>query len=159
MRRSLIALFLVVSMVASVAATEREVPAKDFDLADYAGKVVVVDFWASWCPPCREAMPFLSAMQEKYGDQGLVTIAVNLDQDPSAPDKFIAQLNDQIIVVRDGEEGLIARKHNVTGLPTALVIDRSGKIVSTHVGFHKTEKEPREAELKKLLAAREGSSS
>jgi len=125
-------------------------PAAEFNLEDHAGKVVVVDFWASWCPPCVRAMPFLSAMQEKYGDQGLVTIAVNVDQDPSAPTKMIADLHEDIIVVRD-HQGLVATAHKIKGLPTAFVLDRQGNKVSTHVGFQDSEKPSREQELKKLL--------
>ena len=106
MLRTLPVLLLLLSLALAAGATEagateQIIPASEFDLDDHAGKVVVVDFWASWCPPCREAMPFLSDMQEKYGDQGLVTVAVNVDQDPKAPRKMIARLNDEIIVVRD----------------------------------------------------------
>jgi len=154
MARTLLAILILASLAAAAGATEREVPVDQFDLDDYAGKVVVLDFWASWCPPCVKAMPFLSAMQEKYGEQGLVTVAVNLDQNPKAPDKMIGELHDDIIVVRDGGTGLLAREYKVTGLPTALVLDRSGNVVSTHVGFHDGEKASREAELKKLLAAK-----
>lgn len=148
---TLITLALVAVFASYAAATERVVPAADFNLEDYAGKVVVVDFWASWCPPCRAAMPFLSDMQAKYGDQGLVTIAVNVDQDPSAPTKMIAELQEDIIVVRD-HEGLVATKHKIRSLPTAFVLDREGNIVSTHIGFQDAEKGSREKELKKLLA-------
>lgn len=152
MARTLFAILILVSLAASASATEREVPVGEFDLADHAGKVVVLDFWASWCPPCVQAMPFLSAMQEKYGDQGLVTVAVNLDQDPKAPNKMISELHEDIIVVRDGATGQLAQAYKVTGLPTALVLDRAGNVVATHVGFHNGEKATREAELKKLLA-------
>jgi len=159
MGRTLLAILILASLVAASGATEREVPVDQFDIADYAGKVVVLDFWASWCPPCVQAMPFLSAMQEKYGEQGLVTVAVNLDQNPKAPDKMISELHDDIIVVRDGGSGLLAQAFKVTGLPTALVFDRAGNVVATHVGFHNGEKASREAELKKLLAAKPGASS
>jgi cytochrome c biogenesis protein CcmG, thiol:disulfide interchange protein DsbE len=151
MLRTLPVLLLLLSLALAAGATEREAPLEEFDLADYRGQVVVVDFWASWCPPCREAMPFLSDMQEKYGDQGLVTVAVNVDQDPKAPRKMIARLNDEIIVVRD-PRGTLAQEHGVRGLPTALVLDREGNVVATHVGFHASEKGPREQELQRLLA-------
>ncbi|MBD3222226.1 redoxin family protein [bacterium] len=151
MPRTLPILLLVVSLAVAAGATEREVALDEFDLAEYRGQVVVVDFWASWCPPCREAMPFLSDMQDKYGDQGLVTVAVNVDQDPKAPGKMIARLHDEIIVVRD-PRGTLAQEHGVRGLPTALVLDREGNVVATHVGFHASEKGPREKELQRLLA-------
>jgi thiol-disulfide isomerase/thioredoxin len=151
MRRTLLILTLLAGLAVTAGATEQVIPASEFDLADHAGKVVVVDFWASWCPPCREAMPFLSAMQAKYGDQGLVTLAVTVDQDPKAADKMIGELHDGIIAVRD-HEGVLAQKHGIRGLPTALVIGRDGEIASTHVGFHAGEKATREEELKKLLA-------
>lgn len=154
MGRILFAILMMVSLAASASATERVVPVGEFDLSDHAGKVVVMDFWASWCPPCIQAMPFLSAMQEKYGDQGLVTVAVNLDQDPKAPNKMISELHEDIIVVRDGATGQLAQAYKVTGLPTALVFDRAGNLVDTHVGFHEAQKDTREAELEKLLAAK-----
>jgi len=147
----LITLALVASLASFAGATEHVVPAAEFNLDDYAGKVVVVDFWASWCPPCLKAMPFLSDMQAKYGEQGLVTIAVTVDQDPKAPGKMIATLQDDIIVVRD-HEGLLARQYKISSIPAAFVIDREGNTVSTHVGFQDSEKKGREEELVKLLA-------
>ena len=62
-----------------------------FDLKSHAGKVVIVDFWASWCVPCRRSFPWLNAMQRKYGDQGLVIIGVNLDAERSAAKKFLEE--------------------------------------------------------------------
>ena len=151
MRRTFITIALLAALAVTAGATEQIIPASEFDLDDHAGKVVVVDFWASWCPPCKAAMPFLSRMQEEYGDQGLVTIAVNLDQDPAAADKMIAELHDDIIVVMD-TKGQLAREYKVTGLPTALVVDRGGEVVESHTGFHQSMEKSREAELQALLA-------
>lgn len=121
-----------------------------FHLADHQGKVVVIDFWASWCKPCRQALPWLADLQRKYGDQGLQVVAVNLDQDLKACADMLACLPPEVILVHD-PEGKLAEQHKLEGMPSAYLFDRTGKPAGSHVGFRSGEAENREKELQNLL--------
>lgn len=103
-------------------------------LDDYKGKVVVVDFWASWCVPCRRSFPWLDEMQSKYRKQGLVVIAVNMDADPQEAEAFLREFPVSFRIVHD-TDGSLARGYDVVAMPSSYVIDRNGKIVARHLGF------------------------
>src|SRR4051812_16001142 len=78
------------------------------DLARYRGKVVLVDFWASWCEPCRHSFPWLNAMQAKYADRGLVVIGVNVDRERADADRFLRDVPAKFQIVYDPEGTLAA---------------------------------------------------
>jgi len=102
---------------------------------DFAGKVLVVDFWATWCPPCRAEIPGFVALQKKYEKEGLVIVGISLDQGgPDVVKKFIAQNNIgyQIVLADDGVADAFG---GIEGIPTTFVIDRAGKIQRKEVGF------------------------
>jgi thiol-disulfide isomerase/thioredoxin len=120
------------------------------DLARYRGKVVVVDFWASWCEPCRHSFPWLNAMQAKYGARGLVIIGVNVDRERGDADRFLHDVPADFPIVYD-PAGALATRYDVPGMPTSFVIDPKGEIVGRHIGFKTGLREEREAELQKLL--------
>jgi cytochrome c biogenesis protein CcmG/thiol:disulfide interchange protein DsbE len=99
------------------------------------GRVVWVDFWASWCSPCRRSFPWMNAMHEKYADQGLQIIAVNVDSERAAADAFLAELPAQF-AVRFDPDGQLARHFDVKAMPSSYLIDAgSGQILATHFGF------------------------
>ena len=106
--------------------------------ADLAGKVLVVDFWATWCPPCRAEIPGFIELQKKYGKDGLVIVGISVDQGgPEVVKKFIAQNKVSYqIVLADG--GVVDAFGGVEGIPTTFVIDRAGKIQLKEVGFVET---------------------
>lgn len=156
MKRILLLCLLVVGC-AAVGVAQAQTPAPpvavapaDFHLADCQGKVVVVDFWASWCKPCRLALPWLADMQRKYGDQGLQVVAVNLDKDLKAGADMVAGLPSQVILVHD-PEGKMAEQYKLEGMPSAYLFGRDGKPAGSHVGFLAKETENRETELQNLL--------
>ena len=120
------------------------------DLDDYLGKVVVVDFWASWCVPCRRSFPWLDEMQSKYGEHGLVVIGVNMDADPAEAESFLKAFPVHFRIVRDAE-GTLARRYDVTAMPSSYVIDRSGGIVARHLGFKTARLHEYEATLLAVL--------
>ncbi len=99
------------------------------------GKVVVLDFWASWCGPCAESFPVMDELQKKYKDQGLVILAVSVDEKASKMDAFMKNHPVAFTVVRDAEHQLVATAEPQT-MPTSFVIDRAGKIRYLHNGFH-----------------------
>jgi thiol-disulfide isomerase/thioredoxin len=140
----LVALFSLSAHPASSTAT----PA--LDLAAYRGRVVVVDFWASWCKPCRESIPWLNRMHRDYGDRGLVVIGVNVDANRADAQRFLRDVPIDFEVIYDSA-GTLATRFDVPAMPSTFVFDRSGKLVQTHIGFRTTKRDAREAELRKLL--------
>ena len=136
-------------------------PATDFELLNlkqeevklsgYQGKVVYLDFWASWCVPCRETFPFMNQLQEKYGKDGLEIIAVNIDTKRPDADKFLAQYPPGFTVLFDPKRA-VAKTYELKGLPTTFLIDRSGNVISTHLGFQKDRAGELEAHIAKALA-------
>ena len=98
------------------------------------GKVVVVDFWASWCLPCAESFPVLDELQKKYGDK-LVVIGVNVDEKASNMDKFLKKHTVGFTVVRDSGQKLVSVVSPET-MPTSFILDGEGKVRFLHSGFH-----------------------
>jgi thiol-disulfide isomerase/thioredoxin len=148
--RNLCSRFVLLMMLACLSAS---VSAADdrLDLSQFRGKVVIIDFWASWCAPCRQSFPWLNQMQARYRDRGLVIIGVNVDQERSDAARFLAQTPAQFQIVYD-PEGALARQYQVPGMPSSYVIGRDGRQVGVHIGFRKGMREEREAELERLLA-------
>ena len=120
--------------------------------ADMKGKVVIVDFWASWCVPCKDSFPAMNELVKKYGDRGLVIIAVNADEVRADMDEFLKKNPATFTVVRDAAQKLV-EKADVGTMPTSFILDRDGKVRHLHNGFHgeQTKKEYM-AEIESLLA-------
>lgn len=120
------------------------------DLNQFHGKVVYLDFWASWCKPCRQSFPWMNRMLVKYGDKGLVIIAVNLDEDRKDADRFLKELPAKFQVVYD-PEGKIAEQYKLIGMPSSFIVDRDGAVKDRHMGFHDDSPAEYEAEIQGLL--------
>lgn len=138
---------------ASSASTVRPViAAADFELAKYAGRVVLLDFWASWCKPCKQSMPWLSMLQRKYAAEGLQVVAVSVDTDEKAMLARLGEIDPGIVVVFDPRGKLVAQ-YDPESMPTSFLIDRAGKVQARHLGFFAAETAARETEVAALLAA------
>ncbi len=98
------------------------------------GKVVMVDFWASWCEPCRKSFPWMSTLQQRYGPRGFAIVAINLDKSRDAADQFLAEFPAPFLVAFD-PVGKTAEAYKVKAMPSGCVIGRDGKILETHAGF------------------------
>lgn len=98
------------------------------------GKVVLVDFWASWCTPCRQSFPWLASMQERYGPSGFVVVAINLDKERAAAERFLERVPAPFTVAFD-PTGQVAESLHVSAMPSSFVIGRSGGILLSHAGF------------------------
>lgn len=103
-------------------------------LDSYKGKVVYLDFWASWCAPCRTSFPLLNKMHEKLKAQGFEVVAVNLDEDKANAEKFLKEIPVSFTVLRDAT-GEWSDKFVVESMPTSFIIDKQGVIQNVHKGF------------------------
>lgn len=116
-----------------------------------AGRLVYVDFWASWCVPCRRSFPFMQKLEERFGARGLAVVAINLDQDRGAANKFLAAYPSTFHVAFD-PAGVSARAFGVDGMPTSLLVGRDGKVLERHVGFEPKAAHALEERIEKELA-------
>lgn len=123
------------------------------DLKDLRGRVVYVDFWASWCTPCRESFPWMKALESTYGSRGLSVVAVDLDHDRADAQRFLRAFRPNFEVIFD-PAGTLAERFNVIGMPTSVLIDRQGKIRYSHVGFLLNRRAEYERQVRALLAER-----
>ena len=119
-------------------------------VSEREGKVVVVDFWASWCVPCRRSFPWMNDMIDKYADDGLVVIAVNLDKDRAAAEAFLAEVPGNFEIEFDPDAS-IAREYGVQAMPSSFVFGRDGELVARHLGFKVKKQDEYEAVLVKAL--------
>lgn len=98
------------------------------------GKVVWIDFWASWCAPCRRSFPWLNEMQRRYGDRGLEIIGINVDKDRKLATQFLAQTPADF-TLRYDPRGQLAREFDVQAMPSSYLLDANGKVLGRHLGF------------------------
>ncbi|MFH1497301.1 MAG: TlpA disulfide reductase family protein [Verrucomicrobiota bacterium] len=120
--------------------TLQDVDGQEVKSSDFAGKVVVVDFWATWCPPCREEIPGYVALQEKYRDQGVVILGISLDRGgPKVVKPFAEKMKINYPLVM-GTQEVVEAFGGVEGIPTTFIIDREGKIRHKKVGYASEEK-------------------
>lgn len=103
-------------------------------LESLRGRVVLVDFWASWCDPCRNSFPWMSALQDRYAEKGLTVVAINLDKDRSAAQEFLDRFPASFPVAFD-PSGKTAEAFKVSAMPSSFIISRTGTIVLAHAGF------------------------
>ena len=126
---------------------------KPLQLAAFRGKLVYLDFWASWCAPCRRSFPWMNAMQEKYGPAGLVVLGVNVDQRRPDADRFLAQVPAKFALAFD-QEGSAPRLYAIKGMPSSVLIDRDGRVLHVHAGFRDDERDELEAKIRAALPPR-----
>lgn len=125
--------------------------AADLDLNAYRGKVVYLDFWASWCGPCKQSFPWMETLKDAYGRQGLAVIAVNLDMDRADADKFLDRFR-PTFEVRFDPKGELAALYKVRAMPSSVLIDRHGVARFTHEGYRPVDGAAYEAQVRELLA-------
>jgi thiol-disulfide isomerase/thioredoxin len=102
--------------------------------ADLAGTVLLVDFWASWCGPCKASFPAMEKLNQQYAGQGLTIIAVSVDDNRDDMQQFLSQQKVSFTTVRDAKQSLVAAA-DVSTMPTSFLIGRDGKVRYTHSGF------------------------
>ena len=113
--------------------------------SDLKGKVVLVDFWASWCGPCKQSFPAMEELHQRYAAKGLVIIAVSVDEKPGDMESFLKKGHASFTVVRDAGQKLV-EKAGVATMPSSFLLDREGKIRFAHSGYRGEETKKKYAE-------------
>ena len=113
--------------------------AANLDLSAYRGKVVYVDFWASWCGPCKQSFPWLENLVREYSSQNFVVLGVNLDKDHDRAARFLNKTPADFPILYD-PQGELAAIYKVAGMPSGVLIDRAGHVRFQHAGFSEKQK-------------------
>jgi len=119
-------------------------------LSNFKGKVIYVDFWATWCAPCRRSFPWMQQMYEKYHDLGLEIIAISLDGKKEVIDRFLKQSPVSFTILRD-RRNKVASKYKVKVMPSSYLIDQDGNFYYRHAGFNDRDKTKLEERFRDLL--------
>ena len=119
-------------------------------LEKYRNQVVYIDFWASWCSPCKYAFPWLNQMQERYGEDGFKVIGINVDKDKAMAAKFLELVPATFDIAYD-PEGKVADLYSLKVMPSSYLIDRDGNLVHAHKGFKTSDGSRMEDMIRKLL--------
>jgi cytochrome c biogenesis protein CcmG/thiol:disulfide interchange protein DsbE len=125
--------------------------AAPLELAAHRGHVIYLDFWASWCGPCKQSFPWMETMKDTYAAQGLEVIAFNLDRNGEDAERFLRQFHPGF-EVRFDPKGEVAEFYKLHGMPSSVLIDRHGVTRYTHIGFRPIDGPVYEAQLRELLA-------
>ncbi len=123
----------------------------DVSLGDFEGKVVLLDLWATWCPPCKKEIPFLVSLYEEYKDQGLVVVGIGLDDGGASVLAPFVEANDVTYTILVGNR-TIGRDYKVRSIPMTLTIDRDGRVAAKDVGFAPSTAGVMRARVEELLA-------
>ena len=114
--------------LSEAASTHSEVP-------ETKGRVLLVDFWASWCTPCKASFPALARLHAEFASRGFVIVGVSVDEKPAAYDAFVKKMQPPFAVMRDHEQKLV-RAVKVPTMPTSYLVGRDGRVRFVHSGFH-----------------------
>jgi len=106
----------------------------EVSLAQYKGQVVMINFWASWCGPCRQEFPLLESIYKKYGRMGFTLIGVNVEPDSKAANDWLKQTPVSFPILYD-KDSKVSKLYDVAGMPSTVLIDRSGKLRMLHRGY------------------------
>ena len=157
--RAALALLLLLSLAAPAwsaapgsAVPQFSLPGRDaqVSLADYRGKLVYLDFWASWCAPCKRSFPWMGELQKRFGPSGLVVVAVNVDTARADADRFLLDVPAGFTVAFD-PAGSVARQYSIKGMPSSVLIGPSGQVLHMHEGFTKSTPQAVEKHIEQLL--------
>ena len=139
-----------VGTAAALAAPMTATSQSQIDLSAYKGKVVYLDFWASWCGPCKLSFPFMEQLGYSNRSRDLVVIAVNVDHDRAKAEAFLQQNPNSLNVVYD-PRGKIASQYHVEDMPTSVLIGRDGRVRYVHKGFFPAQTASYQSHVRELL--------
>jgi len=152
---------LVLIMPASLAFAVRNVgPAENFTLksaegknirlSEYRGQVVLINFWASWCGPCRQEMPHLDALQQKYEGLGFTVFGINVEQNRDMADKVLRDIPVTFPILFD-DENIVSELYDVDAMPATVLVDRNGEIRFIHRGYKAGYEKEYERQIRSLI--------
>lgn len=154
--------FVVLSIIsgAALSASEMNTPAPDFTLkslsgkniklSEYAGNVVLLNFWASWCGPCRQEMPLLDELHKKYESLGFVVLGVNVEEQSDKAKGYLADIPVDFPILFD-DKNIASKLYDVVAMPTTVMIDRNGNMRYLHKGYKPGDEARYKKMAKKLL--------
>ena len=123
---------------------------KQIELSKYHGQIVYIDFWASWCQPCRKSFTWMNKMQSLYGSEGFKVIAINLDESRAKADEFLQQIPANFDVAFD-PQGNTAEAYKIKAMPSSYLIDKNGKVVHANLGFRDNDEDELETKIRNLV--------
>lgn len=119
-------------------------------LSEHRGEVILLNFWASWCGPCRQEMPLLETLHQRYGELGFSVLGVNVDKDPAKAAQLLRDIPVSFPVLLD-DQGSVAARYDVSAMPTTVLIDRDGNMRYLHRGFKPGYEDSYEQQIKALI--------
>ncbi len=139
---------LLIAVILSCANAVAKTSLAEFEhkMLQHSGKVVYLDFWASWCVPCRQSFPWLNAMQAAHQQQGFVVLSINLDTKISHAKAFLEKHPANFDIIYDNQ-GLLSKKFALKGMPSSYLFNRQGKIIANHLGFNQQKKQNYQQEI------------
>lgn len=123
---------------------------KNLKLSEHRGEVVLLNFWASWCGPCRKEMPYLEQIQEKYSDYGFTVMGVNVEEDSSKAKKMLKDIPVSFPILYDTTNS-VSKAYKVSAMPTTVIIDRDGNMRYLHKGYKSGDEATYKQWVKKLI--------
>jgi len=151
---------LLVGVMLSASAAELSGPAPDFalaakdggqvTLAELEGQVVMLNFWATWCGPCRQEMPHLETLYKRYSDLGFTLLGVNVEEDSSGADKFLEETPVTFPILFDPKSE-VSKRYDVIAMPSTVLIDRTGNMRFIHHGYQPGYENEYQAQIRALL--------
>jgi len=114
----------------------KDITGKKVSLSDFKGKVILLDFWATWCVPCKQEIPGFIELQKKYGDRGLQIVGLSVDDSLNVAKQYATQMKmNYPILLAEGKEDILKAYDPIPSIPVSVIIDRGGRIVSRHLGI------------------------
>ncbi|MES9859751.1 MAG: TlpA disulfide reductase family protein [Candidatus Thiodiazotropha sp. LLP2] len=123
---------------------------ENIKLSELRGNVVMVNFWASWCGPCRQEMPILQQLYDRYQDMGFVLLGVNVDEESALADKMLKDIPVNFPVLYDNENS-VSKQYQVKAMPSTFMVDRDGKIRFLHKGYKPGYEDDYQQQIRTLL--------
>lgn len=123
---------------------------KQVKLSDYRGQVVYLNFWASWCLPCRDSFSWMNKMQSLYGKEGFKVVAINLDESRARAETFLKQIPAKFDIAYD-PHGNTAEHYKLKAMPSSYIIDKNGNMIHANMGFHNKDEADLEEKIRNIL--------
>ncbi|HET9831591.1 MAG TPA: TlpA disulfide reductase family protein [Vicinamibacterales bacterium] len=133
---ALIAASLLAAPMANLNFSFKDITGKKVSLSDFKGKVILLDFWATWCVPCKQEIPGFIELQKKYGGRGLQIVGISVDDSLNLAKQYATQMQmNYPILLAEGKEDILKAYDPIPSIPVSIIIDRGGRIVSRHLGI------------------------